>query len=347
MLHVCPNATRALGRRAAQPAADSGRVEGDQEDGEAVAEDDRADGEREQQRPARRGSSRRRRRPGPTPDRDRPPRRPGSAPVRTLSTGADARPPPPRADIDGGDAEARRRRAAAGTRRGAARRRRGSRTAAGCAKKTSGSSSANGTAIAITSDLAWRTTARSKSGAKRSSVVCVAREALRDELLRQRAPVLVVQVRVERRREDARVGQRLDDEEDDVGEQEQLERADEGLAPALAVGQRQAARMDAAARAGCAGRRPSTPADRLHQLRRDALQREVERADRALAAARAERRRRRGAAARRARLAPGRSPAAGAASTPCASPASCRVRADHRGRVTDGETQRRTTAVQL
>ena len=107
------------------------------------------------------------------------------------------------------------------------------------------------------------------------------REVVADELLRQRAPVLVMQVRVERRREDARVGQRLDREEDDVGEQEQLERADEGLAPALAVGQRQAARMKQQ-RAQAAQETAVDAGDRLHQLRRDPLEREVDRADRAL-----------------------------------------------------------------
>ena len=129
------------------------------------------------------------------------------------------------------------------------------------------------------------------------------REAVADELLRQRAPVLVVQVRVERRREDARVGQRLDREEDDVGEQEQLERADEGLAPALAVGQRQAARMKQQ-RAQAAQQTAVDAGDRLHQLRRDPLEREVDRADRALAATGTERRRQRDPAVR---AGPGRS----------------------------------------
>jgi hypothetical protein len=104
-------------------------------------------------------------------------------------------------------------------------------------------------------------------------------------------------MRLERRREDARVRQRLDDEKDDVGEQEQLERTDVGLALARGMGQRQRAGAEQQI-AEAAHDAAVEAADHLHQLRGDALQRKIERADRALAAVRAERRRRRRAAAR-------------------------------------------------
>ena len=68
-------------------------------------------------------------------------------------------------------------------------------------------------------------------------------EAARDERLRQLVPVLLVQVRIERRAEDVLAGERLRREEQHVHEQEQLERRDERLAQAVRPRERQLARM--------------------------------------------------------------------------------------------------------
>ena len=115
-------------------------------------------------------------------------------------------------------------------------------------------------------------------------------QPLRDQRPGKRAPVLVVEVRVERRGEDVGMGEGLDCEEQGVGDQEELQRREIG--PPLPGNMRRGQRPGPGQQSPECPKQPSVDiAERSQRLPGEIVQLEIARAQRLLAAGRAEWRR--------------------------------------------------------